>query len=91
MPNMTFAVSDEMHAEMRAHRNIKWSEVVRSAIEKEILRQKMLAELDDLTKDSTLTIEDAVAIGKEINKKMAARLRKEFPDAYKEAGNEGRR
>ena len=33
MPNMTMALPDELHRRMRAHPEIRWSEVARQAME----------------------------------------------------------
>lgn len=73
MPNMTFAVPDTMHKEMRRHANIKWSEVVRQAIERELDRVHIL---DRLLANSRLTVQDAVVLGRQARRKAAARSRK---------------
>lgn len=72
MSNLTFAVSADVRREMRRHANIKWSEVVRRAIEAELARLHLL---DRLLESSQLTPEDAVKMGREIRRKASERSR----------------
>jgi hypothetical protein len=72
MTNLTFAVSAEVRKEMKRHANIKWSEVVRRAIEAELARLHLL---DRLLESSQLKEEDAVKMGREIRRKAAERSR----------------
>jgi len=52
--------------EMKKHPEIKWVEVARRAI---VERLEILDKMDELLSKSTLTQEDALRIGKKINKK----------------------
>lgn len=72
MANLTFAVSANVRKEMKRHANIKWSEVVRRAIEAELARLHLL---DRLLESSELKQEDAVKMGREIRRKAADRSR----------------
>lgn len=72
MTNLTFAVSADVRREMKRHANIKWSEVVRRAIEAELARLHLL---DRLLESSELKEEDAVKLGREIRRKAAERSR----------------
>jgi len=36
MPNITLAISDELHKRMKSYTEIRWSEVVRKSINKKI-------------------------------------------------------
>lgn len=74
MPNVTFAVPDAMHQEMRRHGTIKWPEVLRRAIEREL---DMLHAYDRLLADSKLTEEDAIRMGRDIRHAAAERSRTE--------------
>ena len=67
MPNMTFSVPSDLHQEMRAHRDIKWSEVARAALQREVAR---LHYLDRLLAPSKLTEADAAAIGRAIRRRQ---------------------
>ena len=72
MTNLTFAISPDVRKEMKRHANIKWSEVVRRAIEAELARLHLL---DRLLESSELKQEDAVNLGREIRRKAAGRSR----------------
>lgn len=72
MPNVTFAVPEELHREMRAHPEIKWAEVARAAFRSHLRR---LAVYDRLFANSNLTVRDAVMLGRE-TRRAAARRRK---------------
>jgi hypothetical protein len=72
MPNVTLAVSKELHEEMRRHPEVKWSEVARRALQVEVERLHIF---DALLSGSRLTVEDAVRLGRKINRSAAARLR----------------
>lgn len=72
MPNVTFAVSEDLHREMRAHPEIKWAEVARAAFRSHLRR---LDVYDRLFAGSRLTERDAVMIGREV-RRAAARRRK---------------
>ena len=73
MPNVTFAVPEDLHQEMRAHPEIKWAEVARAAFRAHLRR---LDVYDRLFAGSKLTEADAIKIGREI-RRVASRRRKE--------------
>lgn len=75
MTNMTLAVPEDLHKIMRKHNEVRWSEVARKALWNHARRLEKLDEMDQFFADSTLTEEDTIRIGKEINKKVAERLR----------------
>jgi len=70
MTNMTLAVSDELHAIMRKHAEIKWSEVAREALWNQARKLELM---DDILSKSTLTDRDALELGRKINKAIAKR------------------
>ena len=70
MPNMTFSVPDELHREMRAHPEIKWAEIARSAFRSQLRRLELY---DRLLSGSRLTEKDAVQLGREIRRAAARR------------------
>jgi hypothetical protein len=72
MPNMTFAVPDDLHREMRAHPETKWAEVARRAIRAELARLELYA---GLLGSSKLTQADAVRIGREIRQSASRRTK----------------
>jgi hypothetical protein len=71
MTNMTLALSEEVHHEMRKHPEIKWAEVVRHAIVRELDRLRVY---DRLLAGSRMTEKDAVELGRIINKAAVRRL-----------------
>jgi len=62
---MTLAIPDELHALMKKHDHVKWSEVARKAI---LTQAEKLELMDKILANSKLTEEDAVGIGRKINK-----------------------
>ncbi len=70
MVSITLSVPEELKKEMDSFHEINWSAVARGAIKNRLL---MLKKFKEFTKDSTLTEEDAIRWGKELNKKLAAR------------------
>jgi hypothetical protein len=67
MPNLTFAISDELYKTIKDHPEIKWSTIARKALKDYYLR---LEKMDGLLKDSKLTTEDVEKIGDLIKKGM---------------------
>lgn len=74
MTNMTLALPEELHRKMKAHPEIRWAEVARRAIAREVDR---LAVYDRLLAGSKMTEEEAVRLGRIINKAAAKRLARE--------------
>ena len=70
MTNMTLAIPEDLHEIMRKHSEIKWSEVARQAISE---KARKLELMDKLLAKSELTEEDALEIGRKINKGIAKR------------------
>lgn len=68
---MTLALPEELHREMRRHPEIKWAEVVRHAIAREVDRLRVY---DKLLARSKMTEKEAVRLGRIINKAAARRL-----------------
>jgi hypothetical protein len=73
MPNVTFAVPERMHKEMRRHAIIKWPEVLRQAIAREL---ELLDAYDRIFAQSEMTEEQAIALGREARRAAAQRSRK---------------
>jgi len=64
---MTFAVPEALHKEMRRHRDVRWSEIARRALAREISRLHIY---DRLFADSRLTEADAVELGRAIRRRQ---------------------
>jgi hypothetical protein len=75
MPTITLSVSDELKKEMDSFKDVNWSEITRDLLSDKVKRLKFLKEMDELLKNSKLTEEDAIRLGREVNKAVAKRYR----------------
>ncbi len=71
MPNITLAVPEELHRKMRAHPEIRWSEVVRRILSKNL---EDLERMEAIAKHSTLTARDVDELAHLVNEGMRRRL-----------------
>ena len=55
MTNITLAISEDLHARMKLHSEIRWSEVVRKSISKKV---EMLEMMNKIAQKSKLTKKD---------------------------------
>ena len=70
MPNITLAISDELHKKLRTHNEIRWSEVIRKILEK---RLEDLETFDKVASKSKFTEKDLENIGEKIKEGIAKR------------------
>lgn len=70
---MTLAIPAELKHKMEIFQEMNWSEVARQAFMQKI---KDLEFLRKFKSDSTLTEEEAVRLGRELNKNLAKRYKK---------------
>ena len=73
MPTITLAVPQELKSEMDLHPELNWSEVARGAIREKLL---ILNKMDLILAKSKFTEEDAIELGKKVNKAVASRYKK---------------
>jgi len=73
MTTMTLAIPSELKHKMENFPEMNWSEVARQAF---MQRIKDLEFLKKFNSDSTLTEEDALRLGRELNKNLAKRYKK---------------
>ncbi len=73
MTTMTLAVPSELKHKMENFPEMNWSEVARQAF---MQRIKDLEFLKKFKSDSNLTEEDALRLGRELNKNLAKRYKK---------------
>ena len=73
MVSITLSVPEEMKSEMDNHPELNWSEVARQAIREKL---KILAKMDKLLADSTLTEEEAISLGRQVKKAAGKRFLK---------------
>lgn len=66
MPNMTFALSPDLHHEMRSHPEIKWADIAREAIRRELERIHLH---DELLAHSRITGDEAVQWGRALRRR----------------------
>tara|TARA_Y100000310_G_C20437445_1_gene694407 strand:+ start:620 stop:832 length:213 start_codon:yes stop_codon:yes gene_type:complete len=70
---MTLAIPEDMKKELDEFPEMNWSEVARAAMRK---RLEFLKQIKEFTKDSEMTMEDAIELGRKVNKGLARRYRK---------------
>ena len=70
MVSITLSVPEELKKEMDQNKMINWSEVARAAIRERLL---MLRKFKEFTKHSLFTEEDALRLGRKVNKAVAKR------------------
>lgn len=70
MVNITLAIPEELKLEMEEFKIMNWSEVARKAIKSKIEQLKIL---ESFSKDSELTKEDALELGRKMNEAMSKR------------------
>jgi len=73
MTTMTLAVPSELKHKMETFPEMNWSEVARQAFMQKL---KDLEFLKKFKSDSTLTEEDALRLGRELNKNLAKRYKR---------------
>lgn len=71
MTNITLAISAELHARMKEHSEIRWSAVVRKAINQKI---EDLEIMEKIAQKSKLTEKDAKELADKIDSSLAKRL-----------------
>jgi len=73
MTNITLAVPEDIKKEMEKFPEINWSAIAREAIKKRII---LLRKFREFTKNSEFTEEEAVNLGRELNKSLIKRNEK---------------
>jgi len=59
MPNMTLSLPEDVYRIVKAHNEVRWSEIARRAIED---YAKKIALMNAMTQESTLTEDDIMAL-----------------------------
>ena len=72
MPNMTLSLPDDVYRIVKTHKEIRWSEVARRAIEE---YAKKLSVLDAMTQKSELSEEDVMILDSSIKAGIAGHYR----------------
>lgn len=77
VPNITLSVDEELHREMKAHPEIKWSEVARQAFRRKV---RALHWYEAALAKSELTEDDVSELAERVDSGLAARFSDAFPD-----------
>lgn len=75
MVSMTLSIPSELKKEMDEFPELNWSAVARKAIQNKLA---VLREVKDLLKDSDMTEEDALELGRKVNEAVARRYKREL-------------
>ena len=70
MTNLTLALPEDLHAMMEKHKDVKWTEVARHAMREKAMKLELM---EKLLAKSKLTENDALEIGRSINRGIAKR------------------
>jgi hypothetical protein len=85
MPNMTLSIPEDVYKIVKAHNEVRWSEIARRAIEE---YAKKIALLNAMTRESELTEDDIMAL----DNKVKAGIQKHYKGkASQQAGRKGDR
>ena len=73
MGSAVLTIPDEVKAELKRFSWINWSELARVEVLEQEKKIALLDELDNLTKDSTLTDKDCIEFAKRVKKRLSSR------------------
>lgn len=71
MVNMTLSIPEELHKEIKAHSEIKWSDVARQAFQKKV---QELHWMEKVLEDSEFTEKDAQELGHQVKSALLQRM-----------------
>ena len=71
MVSMTLSMPVELKQEMDTHPEMNWSEIARQAIRERLV---LLKKMDELLTKSKLTQQDAIELGKKVNRAVAKKF-----------------
>lgn len=88
MVSMTLAIPEDLKKEMDKHPEMNWSEIARQAFREKLEKDMLLEKMDKMLKNSKMTEEDAIILGRKVNKAIAKRYWKKYREMTKrEAGS----
>ncbi len=73
MVSVTLSVPEDIKKEMEKFPEINWSAIARAAIQRRLL---LLKKFKEFSKDSQLTEEDTIRLGREVNKAVVKRYKR---------------
>jgi len=77
MVSITLSVPKEVKQKMDKFTWLNWSALAREAFVKRMKQLEILEQFDELFKDSELTDEDCIKLGRQLKEDMLKRLKKE--------------
>jgi hypothetical protein len=77
MPNITLSIPEKVHEIMKKHREIRWSEVARVALMKQIEKIEIM---ERIASKSKLTMKDIDVINEKIKKELYIKTKNESRD-----------
>lgn len=75
MASVTFSIPDKVKSEMREFTWVNWSELTKQEVLKQEERAKLFEELEELTKESTITDEDCLRFAKRVKERFSKKSR----------------
>jgi len=77
MPNITLSIPDALKKQMDKLPEVNWSEATRGFLSEKVKRALVLKKMDDWLKDSTLTEEDCIRLGRKAKEGRSEELKKQ--------------
>tara|TARA_B100001971_G_C17965961_1_gene419859 strand:- start:351 stop:668 length:318 start_codon:yes stop_codon:yes gene_type:complete len=77
MPNLTLSISEELKKQLDELPELNVSKSVRGFLAKKVKRALLLKRLDKMLENSELTDDDCLRLGREVNKRVWQRHKKE--------------
>ena len=71
MANITLAIPDSLHERIKKHNEIRWSEIIRKMLQKNLEQMELM---DKIVKNSKLTQKDVDEISQKIDSSVAKKL-----------------
>jgi hypothetical protein len=75
---MTLSIPEDLKVKIDQYPEINWSQVARIAFRKKIADLNLLNRLNELTSKSELTDEDAIRLGRKVNKALWKRYKEQL-------------
>ena len=76
MPNMTLSLPEDVYQIVKTHKEVRWSEIARRAIED---YAKKIALLNSMTAESELTEEDIMALDEKVKSGIRKHYKNKLP------------
>lgn len=76
MPNMTLSLPEDVYQIVKTHKEVRWSEIARRAIED---YAKKIALLNSMTTESELTEEDIMALDEKVKSGIQKHYKNKLP------------